>query len=230
MDAQTPQTRQIKITGGAAADYHKVKRGGSRKVPKTQRGGDEAPPPQMPVTPLNVAAVRKMVNSMKGGAVFSASIHDGSAAPILQDPPATMKVPAVQPNLHAVTAPVYSTVPMAPPLPPPPLPPPQAGGKLTLVPSKKKSRSRVLLAPPASTKSSKLRETRKIRVQLSGLKKRLTKAKAIHKDSREKTIADVRKILEEAKLVKPAKEGKTVPDSVLRDIYKDYLLLRNRAL
>ena len=37
-------------------------------------------------------------------------------------------------------------------------------------------------------------------------------------------------LLEEAKLVKPAKDGKAVPDSVLRDIYKDYLLLRNRAL
>ena len=48
--------------------------------------------------------------------------------------------------------------------------------------------------------------------------------------SKEKSIEDIRKILEESKLVKPAKEGKKVPDDILRNIYKDYLLLRNKAL
>jgi hypothetical protein len=124
----------------------------------------------------------------------------------------------------------------------------QTGGKLVLAPPKKKTRSKVLLAPPGAKKNpgsataqagapgtsnpSKRRHvsTRKIRVQLSGLKKRLTRAKSIHKDSQEKSISDIRKTLEEAKLIKPATEGKKVPDSMLRDIYKDYLLLRNKAL
>jgi hypothetical protein len=110
-----------------------------------------------------------------------------------------------------------------------------AKGNLTLAPSKKKSRSSVHLAPPAhrgvKTHRKGAHQTRKIRVQLSGLKKRMTKAKTIHKDSREKPIAEVRRLLEEAKLVKPQAQGKPpVPESVLRDIYKDYLLLRNRAL
>jgi hypothetical protein len=250
MDTQVPETRQVKITGGAAADYHKVKRGGSRRQPKMQKGGDDAPGPQIPVNATNVAAVRRMVNSMKGGDVFSAGIFDGTSAPVAPAGPSTLPgsnpqdamklgpLPAVQANIQAgivsPVAPSPSTPAVSLQTASSPSPPTsgQAGGKLTLVPSKKKSRSRLVLAPPATsrTKSSKLRETRKIRVQLTGLKKRLTKAKAIHKDSREKSIAEVRKILEEARLVKPAKDGKTVPDSVLRDIYKDYLLLRNRAL
>ena len=111
------------------------------------------------------------------------------------------------------------------------LSPPSKGGKITLAPPKKKRTTAVLLAPPAKKQHRKgVHQTRKIRMQLAGLKTRLTRAKIIHKDSRDKSIADVRKLLEEAKLVKPAKEGKQVPESVLRDIYKDYLLLRNKAL
>jgi hypothetical protein len=116
--------------------------------------------------------------------------------------------------------------------------------KLLLVPPKKKTRS-VILAPahsasasasaathekaPASKKSN-VKKSRKVRVHLSGMKKRLTKAKTIHTNSREKPISEIRRLLEEAKLVKPRTDGKSVPDSVLRDIYKDYMLLRTRVL
>jgi hypothetical protein len=76
-------------------------------------------------------------------------------------------------------------------------------------------------------------QTRKIRVQLGGLKKRMTKAKKIHDDSVTKPIAEVRAVLEKANLVKPL-DSKSAPsaerDKILRGIYKDYLLLRNKAL
>lgn len=101
-------------------------------------------------------------------------------------------------------------------------------GRLILSPAKTKTK-KVLLAAPVNKQNVKKGETRKIRVQLSGLKKRMTKAKSIHHDSRDKPIAEVRKLLEDAKLIKPDLTGK-VPENVLRDIYKDYLLLRNRAL
>jgi hypothetical protein len=65
---------------------------------------------------------------------------------------------------------------------------------------------------------------------LSGLKKRLCRANTIKKESHKKPIAEVRRILEEAKLVKPCKDGKEVPESVLRHIYRDYMILRNRVL
>ena len=90
--------------------------------------------------------------------------------------------------------------------------------------------SKLVLAPPTHDKKGKRGHTRKIRLQLSNMKKRFSTAKVIHKDSKEKSIEDIRKLLEEAKLIKPAKEGKKVPEDILRNIYKDYLLLRNKAL
>jgi hypothetical protein len=71
-----------------------------------------------------------------------------------------------------------------------------------------------------------------VKVQLSGFKKRVTRAKAISKESSQKPLADVRKELEEAKLIKPLpKDAKErVPEPVLRSMHRDYLLLRNRAL
>jgi hypothetical protein len=106
----------------------------------------------------------------------------------------------------------------------------QKGGKLVLAP-KKKTRSKLILAAPThGSKKEKRGYTRKIRLQMSNMKKRFTTAKVIHKESKEKSIEDIRKLLEEAKLVKPIKEGKKVPDDILRNIYKDYLLLRNKAL
>jgi len=217
--------RQLKITGGALDHYHKVKNGGSRKrTNKTmlQKGGDDVP--GLPITsPTNISAARRMMNGvqvLRGG---NPIVQGPSTLPGSNPQDATkLHVPAVNANIAAgIVSPVAA--------PATTLQGQQTGGKLTLVPAKKKTQGRVILAPPAS-KKSRIRETRKIRVQLSGLKKRMTKAKAIHKDSREKSIAEVRKLLEDAKLVKPPKEGKSVPDSVLRDIYKDYLLLRNRAL
>lgn len=111
------------------------------------------------------------------------------------------------------------------------------GGKKVVLAPKKKSRSKVVLTAgqgqghaAGKKKPAPLTQTRKIRVGLSSLKKRLTRARGISKDSKEKSINEIRKVLEEAKLVKPAAEGKKVPESVLRDIYKDYLLLRSKAL
>lgn len=123
----------------------------------------------------------------------------------------------------------------------------QEGGKakqkLVLAPSsKKKTRCGIVLAPPSEGKrpvrigSSLLSKriggpgTRKIKVQLSNMKKRITTAKVIHKDSKEKSIGEIRSLLEKAKLIRPVKPGKEVPEDVLRNIYKDYLLLRNKAL
>ena len=65
------------------------------------------------------------------------------------------------------------------------------------------------------------------------MKKRLTRAKSIHSDSRNKDIAEIKKTLHEARLLKPKASDK--PDSpeydlLLRKTYENYMLLRNRAL
>jgi hypothetical protein len=112
---------------------------------------------------------------------------------------------------------------------------PQAGGargSLVLAP-KKKPTGRLLLAPPkgkSAGSSGHRASTRKIKVNLTNMKKRIHTAKLIHKDSKDKSIDEIRGLLESAKLIKPAKEGKKVPEDILRNIYKDYLILRNKAL
>jgi hypothetical protein len=126
------------------------------------------------------------------------------------------------------------------PSPAPSTAPGQIGGakkkSLVLAPPKKQTRkSKVHLAPPASKEKDKkplnnLKTTRKIRVHLGGMKKRLCRAKTIKQDSRKKPITEIRRTLEEAKLVKPCATGKEVPEDVLRTIFHDYMLLRNRVL
>ena len=235
------EVKALTITGGAADDYRKLRgvtrRRGRRAAPTTfsQEGGDH-PPGASIASPTNYNAARRLSANMKifkGGATESigqGSPLKGGGAETLpgSNPPNPINLSATPTQEHMPTPLPVPTVPAAPR--------PQTGGvskggKITLAPPKKKRTTAVLLAPPAKKQHRKgVHQTRKIRMQLAGLKTRLTRAKIIHKDSREKSIADVRKLLEEAKLVKPAKEGKQVPESVLRDIYKDYLLLRNKAL
>jgi hypothetical protein len=237
--------RQIQIRGVAVDDYHKAKGTRKRRSPLAkharQLGGDA--PPGLPVTSAqNVQNARRMINAVgttfqKGGASEQGAPQTSVAAKTdtqLITAPGTVPqnpnpvLPAVRASLEAGTA-VLPVTPL-----PAPTPVAQTGGSKQVILGQKKSRkAKLLLTPPSGKRKAHapVTKTRKIRVQLSGLKKRITKQKTITKDSREKPIAEVRKLLEEARLIKPLAEGKQgPPDSVLRDIYKDYLLLRNRAL
>jgi hypothetical protein len=130
---------------------------------------------------------------------------------------------------------VASPPPRPQPTPKPLQPPPQVEGKIILKPAKKTPK-KIVLGPPAIVKTKKRstnpRETHKVRVQLSGFKKRVTRAKAISKESSQKPLAVIRKELEDAKLIKAIGQGgkERVPEAVLRSMHRDYLLLRNRAL
>jgi hypothetical protein len=197
------EVRNVTIKGDAAAAFM-----GSRKTRKQQGGFNSAPGPSL-FGPTNIASAKKISASAN-------AFHTGGA--LLTPAPVTAitgtpVTPVVLPTLPVVHQ-------------------PQEGGAkkkaLVLAPAKK-TKSKVHLAPPASTKRSS-KGTRKIRVQLSSMKKRLTRAKTIKSESKQKPIAEIRRILEEAKLVKPRADGKEVPESVLRDIYQDYMLLRNRVL
>jgi hypothetical protein len=112
--------------------------------------------------------------------------------------------------------------------------PKQAGGKPKLIlEPKKKSMKKLHLAPASVSGRRSLAKTRKIRVNLYGMKKRLTRAKEIHKDSRHKDIEHIKKTLIDAKLIKPRDQSKpesTEYDMMLRKTYENYMLLRNRAL
>lgn len=199
------EVRQVQIRGDAAAAYTKERKTRKRK----QDGGFDVPSPsgEIPFTGANMSRVTGLISKMSGG-----------AAPPPGPPPGPLA-----PAPSAPTPPATSAV------------PPQTGGKAKpkLILEKKKSMKKLHLAPASVSGKRSAPKTRKIRMNLSGMKKRLTRAKEIHGDSRKKDISEIKKILQEAKLLKPRSSEK--PDSseydlLLRNTYENYMLLRNRAL
>ena len=137
------------------------------------------------------------------------------------DIPAVLTAPAPAP------APTPTPAPAPAPAAPTPLlrnniPATMLGGK-----------AKVILEPPKKTAAklvaskSKTRKSRKIRVSLSGLGKRITRHKKIQKDARVSSIEEIKKTLVAAKLIKPESKA---PETMLRQIYADYQTLKNKAL
>ena len=205
------EVRQVQIRGGAVADYTKERKTRKRK----QDGGFDVPSSgEIPFTGANMTRVTNLITRMSGG-----------AAPPSGPPPGPPSGPPPGPPSPASPPPVPVTV-------------PQTGGKVIppkpkLILEKKKSMKKLHLAPASVSGKRSAPKTRKIRMNLSGMKKRLTRAKEIQGDSRKKDISEIKKILQEAKLLKPRTSEK--PDSseydlLLRNTYENYMLLRNRAL
>lgn len=99
--------------------------------------------------------------------------------------------------------------------------------KVVLAAAKKKGR--VILAKPtvAPGKTRKTSHTKKVRVTISSLTRKIHKAKAIRKSASESTMEEIKKTLRQASLIK---EGSKAPDSILRQMYADYMTLKGRAL
>jgi hypothetical protein len=145
---------------------------------------------------------------------------------------------------EAVVVPLIAP-PVAPlplPLPvPAPLPVVQDAGskavKVILDPSKKKAKKIVLSPPKAVIKlapgpsSSGAKKThkvsRRIRVSVDGLNKRVNRAKTIKKESQKMPIEQLKTDLEAAGLIK---KGSTAPEHILRQMYSDFQVLKQRAL
>jgi hypothetical protein len=132
-------------------------------------------------------------------------------------------IPAVLTTPASAPAPAPAPAPAAPtPLVRTNIPATMLGGK-----------AKVILEPPKKTAAklvaskSKTRKSRKIRVSLSGLGKRITRHKKIQKDARVSSIEEIKKTLVAAKLIKPESKA---PETMLRQIYADYQTLKNKAL
>lgn len=103
--------------------------------------------------------------------------------------------------------------------------------KVVLAAAKKKGR--VVLAPAkpqaAATpgKTRKASHTKKVRVTISNLSKKIHKAKEIRRVATETTVDEVKKVLNKAGLIKADSKA---PDTMLRQMYADYMTLKGRAL
>ena len=232
------ELRQIQIRGDAVHAYTKERkprrttRKNTRGDEDSQHGGDVAPGRSITGAANYQRAANITKQLQQGGAGLSASTPPPvvaatpavAAAAAMRTLPllaATGQPTTVVPMMSGGEAPMQKTVMES-----------QAGGakKLVLAPAKTKGATRkaLVLTPPGkrATKAP-TKGTRKIRMQLSGLKKRLTRSRDISKESRVKPVEVIRQELVAAKLIR---EKSTVPEPVMRDIWRDYQTLRGRAL
>jgi hypothetical protein len=228
------EIRQIQIRGDAVAAYTKERKTRRTTRRASQEGGDAVPGPSISGRANYARAANITKQLQQGGAPLSAATPPVAVAatpaiaaadamktlPLLAD--ATGKQVPTVPMMSGGEAPMQKTV-MAT----------QAGGsggaKLVLAPAKSKSTRKALVLTPPGKRATKAptKGTRKIRMQLAGLKKRLTRSRDISKESRDKPVAVIRQELVTAKLIRPTS---TVPEPVMRDIWRDYQTLRGRAL
>jgi len=141
--------------------------------------------------------------------------------------PATPEAPPAVPSQPSNLAKVTNSVPA-----------PLAGGFVGTKPVKvvlgpKAAKSQVILSPKKSTvalvnPAAKTRKhAKKIRMSLGGFGKRVTRANKIRFDAKKQGIEEIKKILKDAKLVKDTTKA---PETVLRAMYSDYMMLKSRAL
>jgi len=113
------------------------------------------------------------------------------------------------------------------------------GGKVKVIlkEPKKKSQKVVLsvgkisnLKPLSVSQKNKTRSkgaSKQIKFSLKNLSKKLHTARTIKKHAQEKSIHEIKKTLEESKLIK--KDSKA-PEAMIRQIYNDYMAMKHKAL
>jgi hypothetical protein len=233
------ELKQVLIRGDAVSAYRKERKTRKRK---TQEGGFDEPSAtgEIPLRSSNISNVRKMIGTMSGGSSGSsgstsssgsASQRGGAEGPTVGSGPLMVLQPPAPPKPPALIGGAARAAAGAQEIQTKPKP------KLVLAPSsKKKSMKKLHLAPHTVNSSGKKHNysnTRKIRFNLTDMKKRLKNAEQIIKESRELKIDEVKKILKDVKLLNSKSPEKTMTseyEKILRNTYENYLLLRNCAL
>ena len=108
----------------------------------------------------------------------------------------------------------------------------QSGGKKVVLKAAKKKTQKVVLSSSKAPNlklepKSKTRKAKKITFSLKHLRNKLHKAKTIKKHSQDKSFDEIKKVLEEAKLLKV---GSKAPEAMIRQTYNDYMTLKHAVL
>jgi hypothetical protein len=207
-------TKQLQITGGAAEDYsnqtYKRRRGGGGKRGLTAKARQEGGTSPGTITQLQSSSVPSTAN---------APVVKPSTANILASPaaaaastPAPANAPGTIPTGGGVNKKVRVLL----------APPRKKAGNVVLAPPKQK-----LVAAITKIGNKTRKVSKKIRMSLGGLKKRLTRQHHIKQESKKISIETVKKTLTQAGLIKADSKA---PESVLRQMYADFQMLKNRAL
>ena len=193
-----PNIKSFTLVGGKS-ELDALASGGKRGSRKRQSGGDQTNVPPGPSYQMTAAnsAAAKQVMPVMPAAAPS---------------PAPVQAPVAQP----VTGGYQKNV------------------KVVLTP-KKKTNKVVLDAPKkkkvpitlATTQSKTRKVAKKIRMNISNMSKRMTRANEIRKESKTLDIEKIKAALKSSGLIK---ESTKAPDAILRSMYTDFHLLKNKAL
>ena len=108
---------------------------------------------------------------------------------------------------------------------------PQGGAKadvkVVLEAAKKKKGKLILAAARLPVKTRKILKTKKVRVTISNLGKKIKRAKDIRKAATESSLEHIKKELTKAGLIKADSKA---PEDILRQMYADFETLKGRAL
>ena len=95
--------------------------------------------------------------------------------------------------------------------------------KVVLTPKKKK----LPITLSSGQKGGTRKVAKKIRMNISNMSKRMTRANDIRKEAKAMSIDKIKAALKAAGLIK---ETTKAPDAILKSMYVDYFLLKNKAL
>lgn len=206
--------KQIQITGGAKEDFEKLKTGKKRSRSTRKANSQES------VSSSSV--IKKHSGGTSPGTLVALA---ASSTPTTPGTPPPQPVPtsglATNPEgpapVSALTQPAIPTQGGA-----------KAKTKIVLAPpAQKKKEGMKLVAPKSKHHQNQTRKARKIRMSISGLGKRMTRHKKIQKEAKVVPIDQIKKRLIDAKLIKVDSKA---PEPILRQIYADYEILKNKAL
>jgi hypothetical protein len=215
-----PTIKQLTVTGNAAESFlnkgsRKRRRSSANKTQRQEQQGGE------------VVASKQEEKKQQGGTSPGTIVQiQANKAP---DAPALGADTVSQAKASNSSALAKTTTNSAPA-------PATVGGKQpvkVILAAGKKKGTKVILSPakvkklPGAPVNKTRKVAKKIRMSLHGLGKRVTRANNIRKDASKQPIADVKKTLVEAKLIKADSKA---PEDILRKMYSDYMMLKNRAL
>ena len=214
-----PTIKQLTVTGNAAESFLNK---GSRK-----RRRSSANKTQRLDGPVQARKQDEQKGGTSPGTIVQIQANKAPDAPALSPDAVSQAKPS---NSTALAKTVTNST---------PAPATQEGGKKAvkvILAQGKKKPTRVILSPtkirklpgPSGSQAAKTRKVaKKIRMSLNGFGKRVKRANTIRKEATKQPIAEVKKILVSAKLIK---EGSKAPEDILRKMYADYMMLKNRAL
>lgn len=195
--------KNISITGFAAEDFQKGK--GTRR----RRSGRRTAAAAETIETMEPSKIT-FIPSGKANIIRSG----GGEPPVVQEPITKNNIPP----------------------PPPPEAPQQSGGQTTnlvLKPPKRRETRLLMKAPKGegiqtSQSSTTRKNLKKITLGLRGLTVKIQRASKLHKKVGDMKKEDVKKVLVEKGILKAGK--KDPPESLMRQMYSDYLILTSKGL